>query len=125
MKSPKRVLFMGAHVLLALGLFLGSSLNSVADERLPSEIAGTKDQSYETCVRSGGHVQEVHPARCVSKDGKAYVQSKETHDSCRDACGDGECQEIVCMAVGCPCVESPHTCPVDCKEPQRGGLIPD
>ena len=36
---------------------------------------------------------------------------------CRDLCGDGICQEITCMAIGCPCPETPETCPEDC-----GGL---
>jgi hypothetical protein len=35
---------------------------------------------------------------------------------CRDLCGDGVCQEIVCMAVGCPCPETPQTCPQDCPD---------
>lgn len=34
---------------------------------------------------------------------------------CEDLCGDGTCQEIVCMAEGCPCAETPDTCPEDCK----------
>ncbi len=33
---------------------------------------------------------------------------------CEDRCGDGICQEIVCMAIGCPCAETPETCPEDC-----------
>jgi len=36
---------------------------------------------------------------------------------CKDLCGDGICQEITCMAIGCPCPETPKTCPEDC-----GGL---
>jgi hypothetical protein len=35
---------------------------------------------------------------------------------CKDLCGDGICQEIVCMAIGCPCAETPESCPQDCKE---------
>jgi len=35
---------------------------------------------------------------------------------CRDLCGDGVCQEVVCMAVGCPCPETPQTCPQDCLD---------
>jgi putative hemolysin len=34
---------------------------------------------------------------------------------CKDLCGDGICQEIVCLAVGCPCSETPETCPKDCQ----------
>lgn len=33
---------------------------------------------------------------------------------CEDLCGDGECQEIVCMAEGCPCAETKESCPEDC-----------
>ncbi|MBM3251017.1 MAG: DUF333 domain-containing protein [Candidatus Nealsonbacteria bacterium] len=33
---------------------------------------------------------------------------------CKNLCGDGICQEVVCLAVGCPCAETPKTCPEDC-----------
>lgn len=33
---------------------------------------------------------------------------------CIDKCGNGTCEEVVCMAVGCPCAESAETCPEDC-----------
>jgi hypothetical protein len=36
-------------------------------------------------------------------------------EGCKDLCGDGICQEVVCMALGCPCPETPKTCPQDCK----------
>jgi len=29
---------------------------------------------------------------------------------CVDRCGDGICQEIVCLATGCPCVETSERC---------------
>jgi hypothetical protein len=32
-----------------------------------------------------------------------------------DVCGDGICQEIVCLADGCPCAESVRLCPQDCQ----------
>ncbi len=35
---------------------------------------------------------------------------------CKDLCGDSQCQEIVCAAVGCPCAETPVSCPQDCGE---------
>ena len=34
---------------------------------------------------------------------------------CKDKCGDGICQEIVCLAIGCPCAETRTSCPEDCK----------
>ncbi len=36
--------------------------------------------------------------------------------ACRNLCGDGICQEVVCMAIGCPCSESSTSCPEDCKK---------
>lgn len=38
----------------------------------------------------------------------------ETGAPCEDLCGDGICQEIVCEAIGCPCAETPESCPQDC-----------
>jgi len=35
-------------------------------------------------------------------------------EGCKNLCGDGICQEITCMAIGCPCPETPETCPEDC-----------
>ena len=34
--------------------------------------------------------------------------------TCVDMCGDGICQEVVCLADGCPCQETRESCPVDC-----------
>ncbi|MDD4878468.1 MAG: hypothetical protein PHO02_05535 [Candidatus Nanoarchaeia archaeon] len=36
--------------------------------------------------------------------------------ACTDKCGDGFCDEVVCMAEGCPCSENYRTCPRDCHE---------
>lgn len=34
---------------------------------------------------------------------------------CKNLCGDNQCQEVVCQAIGCPCAETKATCPQDCK----------
>lgn len=34
---------------------------------------------------------------------------------CKDLCGDGICQEVVCLAIGCSCAETLETCPKDCQ----------
>jgi hypothetical protein len=34
---------------------------------------------------------------------------------CLDRCGDGQCQEMVCLGSGCPCAESADSCPQDCR----------
>ncbi len=35
--------------------------------------------------------------------------------TCQNLCGDGECDEIVCMATGCPCHETKESCSQDCS----------
>ena len=35
--------------------------------------------------------------------------------NCTDMCGDGICQQVVCMGSGCPCAESEESCPEDCE----------
>ncbi len=34
--------------------------------------------------------------------------------ACINQCGNGTCEEMVCMAVGCPCAETVESCPQDC-----------
>jgi hypothetical protein len=34
---------------------------------------------------------------------------------CVDRCGDGICQEVVCLGSGCPCAETVASCPQDCS----------
>lgn len=50
-------------------------------------------------------------AGCASTQQPPAGQEPE---ACKDLCGDGICQEIVCMALGCPCPESVESCPADC-----------
>lgn len=59
---------------------------------------------------------------CIFEDGSECEQwdffRKECRPGerfCKDLCGDGTCQEVVCLAVGCPCSETPESCPQDCK----------
>ncbi len=33
---------------------------------------------------------------------------------CLDLCGNGICDQIVCLSCGCPCPETPENCPQDC-----------
>jgi hypothetical protein len=35
--------------------------------------------------------------------------------TCQDKCGDGVCDEVVCLAIGCPCAETKEDCPEDCE----------
>lgn len=43
------------------------------------------------------------------------VRPVSIHSLCVNACGDGSCQELVCLGQGCFCLENPATCPQDCK----------
>jgi hypothetical protein len=46
---------------------------------------------------------------------KEILQEQYSREFCKDLCGDGICQEVVCMAVGCPCAETAESCPEDCN----------
>jgi hypothetical protein len=35
--------------------------------------------------------------------------------TCKDLCGDGECQKIVCQGSECPCAENSESCAIDCS----------
>lgn len=46
---------------------------------------------------------------------KLIEKFKNREGNCKNLCGDGICQEVVCLAIGCPCLEIPTTCPEDCE----------
>ena len=76
--------------------------------------------SFEGCVKAGNPVKKSLPQQCVTKDGKIFYENKNPllmnqGIICNDLCGDGTCNEIVCMGQGCPCPENKDTCPKDCK----------
>ncbi|MCF7795149.1 hypothetical protein K9M50_02220 [Patescibacteria group bacterium] len=49
-------------------------------------------------------------------DGSTVERNNTSDDEiCVDMCGDGICQEMVCMGEGCPCAETAETCPADCS----------
>ncbi|MDD5171684.1 MAG: DUF333 domain-containing protein [Candidatus ainarchaeum sp.] len=58
-------------------------------------------------------IMESYPRQCRTVDGITFV---EEVPACENLCGDGTCQEVVCMAIGCPCAETEESCPADCAE---------
>jgi len=44
-----------------------------------------------------------------------FESENEEMEICVDMCGDGICQEMVCMGEGCPCAETADICPQDCS----------
>lgn len=80
--------------------------------------------NFEECVAEGGKILKSLPAQCITKGGDRFIEDRDFPGhpgACSDACGDGECQEVVCMMVGCPCAESSKTCPSDCPHPTSRG----
>jgi len=76
------------------------------------------------CLRQGGYCSEECKERAdIVYRGGVYLGGcpssrlccRPQKITCKDLCRDGKCQEMVCLAVGCPCSETPTTCPEDCK----------
>lgn len=73
--------------------------------------------TFDECVAESGKVLKMYPPKCVTKEGRVFIETPKTpKTACRNMCGDGQCQEIVCMAVGCPCAENKAICPQDCSD---------
>ncbi len=47
--------------------------------------------------------------------GKYPAQVQLSPSGCINTCGNGICETIVCMSLGCSCSETIHLCPQDCK----------
>jgi len=88
----------------------------------------TDDRSFEECVKAGNRNVECFPRQRRTNDGRMVVEKFNNFfvpvqppaesnfgGMCKPMCGDGVCQEIVCMGSGCPCVETVESCPVDCQ----------
>lgn len=98
-----------------------------ACSRPPRSMASEEIVDFQSCVAAGNPVLKSYPPRCVASDGRQFVKHFDARPQvfspssadrgdrlCADKCGDGICQEIVCMAEGCPCAEGRQNCPTDC-----------
>jgi putative hemolysin len=71
--------------------------------------------SFVECEAAGFPIMESYPRQCAA-NGETFVEEIDNSNSlCTDMCGDGVCQEIVCLSEGCPCAETVESCPLDCK----------
>jgi len=85
-----------------------------------------KISNFEQCGQAGYPILESYPAQCKTPDGRTFVQELTDEEkaklqpplTCKDLCGDGICQEIVCATIGCPCAETSESCPKDCAGEQ-------
>jgi putative hemolysin len=93
-----------------------------------NQTIGLPNPASVYCKNQGGKLEirnfkDGQRGFCIFDDGSEcdewdfyYGRCKKGEKFCKNLCGDGICQEIVCMAVGCPCSENKETCPIDCGE---------
>jgi hypothetical protein len=84
------------------------------------EIIGDTDNSIDNCVERGGEIMYPDCIGCEPycsfiKEEEAEETLGDTDRLCVDNCGNGICEEIVCLGEGCPCPETPESCPADCS----------
>lgn len=96
-------------------------------EKEEEEKAGLPNPAAVYCEEQGGTlesrmVEAGQKGFCIFDDGSECGQwdffrgdCQKGERFCKDLCGDGTCQEVVCLAIDCPCAETPETCPEDCK----------
>lgn len=87
-------------------------------------VSKTLPTNYEECVTQGFPTTRSLPPQCIA-NGNVFKpenfkmpelkRDMAKSETCKDLCGDGTCQEIVCEAIGCPCSENNATCPADCQ----------
>ena len=104
--------------LFAVSVLLAGCAYANDSTAAPVQEGGKPASNFQECAQEGGKILKSYPAQCISKAGVRFVDesAKAQGSSCKDLCGDGVCQEIVCMAIGCPCSESKQSCPQDCKD---------
>lgn len=75
--------------------------------------------SFEECKNAGYLLKPGKPDQCITPEKIVFFSDNlNTNDEtqiCKNLCGDGECQEIVCMGEGCPCAETSESCKEDCQ----------
>jgi len=97
-------------VIVPLGvLFFLTSCS--AQNELPKEVSVN---SYESCAAQGYILLKSMPPKCITPAGVVFSKDAGVQSVCKDQCGNGICEEIVCLGSGCPCAESHATCPADC-----------
>lgn len=114
-------------LLAILGVIFLLGCTAGVQPRPNSPVMATEISDFDQCVAAGYRVLRSYPPRCVTAEGKVFTQEsargemKENTQGnlCVDQCGNGVCQQIVCMAEGCACPEDPVSCPRDCA--MKGG----
>jgi len=93
-----------------------------------NQITGIPNPASLYCEKQGRKLEirnfkDGQKGFCLFADGSECEEwdfysgkCKKGEKVCKDFCGDGVCQEIVCLTVGCPCPETKESCPKDCEK---------
>jgi hypothetical protein len=131
-------------VLFALLSLFGCVASSTTSQQMkPKQSAqspqllaqnGSSILSFEDCVMAGYPIMRSLPPQCATPDGRVFMKGKGQISgpgkdaptpgggTCKNLCGNGQCEQIVCLAVGCPCAETPMNCPQDCASDLGDGF---
>jgi len=122
----KKLILTIIFAILILGLIFYLFYERTTFKKPSKEKAEIPNPASVFCEKQGGRVEvrnfkEGQKGFCIFEDGSEcdewefyYGKCKKGEKLCKNLCGDGVCQEIVCMAVGCPCPETKESCPEDC-----------
>lgn len=91
--------------------------------KVGEEYQRTEIDEERVCIQLITYARNKNTGECrefptpcdVPRGWEKVDKCPEKMRGCIDLCGDGVCQEVVCMAIGCPCPETKETCPTDCK----------
>lgn len=108
------LLLVGLGVLLIVMVVIGLLIYFWQSSK-PSLVS-----NFQECLQAGYPLLESYPRRCRTLQGEIFVEEipvgegPSPEEICIDLCGDGICQEIVCLGSGCPCPETAQNCSQDC-----------
>lgn len=137
----KKILFILSALIIVIGVailavIVVGALSDLKTEKLEhldngqktdeQNKAGIANPASVYCQEQGGIIEvrdfiDGQKGFCIFEDGSECDEWKffrgecqKGNIFCKDFCGDGICQQMVCMAVGCPCAETAATCSQDC-----------
>ncbi len=120
--SVSKIRFLIITVFLLIFIFGIFYFLNKAELKVKNKTAGIN--SFEECKKAGQPVMESYPRKCAV-NGKTFTEnlsqdqinqlSPRPEDQLKNFCGDGICQQVACLAIGCPKPETKESCPKDCK----------
>jgi len=83
----------------------------------PGKPALTVDLVFSEDIKETWKNGDRVEVQGTKNNGSIFVVSISGQDYilCEDNCGNGICEEIVCLGQGCPCAETVANCPIDCN----------